>query len=198
MGILGLTLDEFVSWKPHCSVLANKLSKNCGVLNRVKNILPIDSLKMIYHSFILSYISYGLVLWGGSPETVTKRIKLLQKKAIRSVTRSSWLAHTEPRLKNLGLLNINDQFLYQTSCLTYDIVNRNCPDIYIDKFPLASRAHTHRLRANVNNPLDLVVPPASSKTDFFSNAPRLWNDLPNEIKASENKPLFKIKLNKNV
>ena len=47
---LGITLDEHLTWQDHCNKVANKLSRNTGILNRVKNSLPSDSLKTLYNS----------------------------------------------------------------------------------------------------------------------------------------------------
>ena len=38
---LGITLDEHLTWQDHCNMVANKIAKNTGVLNRVKNSLPV-------------------------------------------------------------------------------------------------------------------------------------------------------------
>ena len=37
---LGLKLNEKMSWKPHVDMIANKISKYIGVLNRLKRYLP--------------------------------------------------------------------------------------------------------------------------------------------------------------
>ena len=38
---LGLLLNENISWKLHIDLLANKLGKCAGVLNNLKDVLPI-------------------------------------------------------------------------------------------------------------------------------------------------------------
>ena len=42
--------------------------------------------------------------------TNTKQIEILQKRILRIITNSSYIAHTEPILKELGLINVKDMF----------------------------------------------------------------------------------------
>ena len=73
-------------------------------------------LKILYHSFIQPHIMYGLPVWGGCNAQNSKRIVAIQKRAIRTITKSFFSAHTEPRMKKLGLLKFSD--LYEQQCLT--------------------------------------------------------------------------------
>ena len=41
----------------------------------------------------------------------TKQIEILQKIILRIITNNSYIAHTEPILKELGLINVKDMFL---------------------------------------------------------------------------------------
>ena len=61
---LGLTINENMSWKPHVDLLANKISKYTGILNRLKRYLPNYILKTIYYSLIQSNLNYSLLVWG--------------------------------------------------------------------------------------------------------------------------------------
>ena len=74
---LGLTLNENLSWKPHTDLLANKISKYTGILNRLKRYLPSHILKTIYSSLIQSNLNYALLAWGFN----CGRLKNLQKKS---------------------------------------------------------------------------------------------------------------------
>ena len=76
---LGIIIDGHYSWDKRCDKIANTISRNNGALNRVKKLLPPDSLKMLYNSFILPHQQYGLAAWGGCP-TKTKSESSLFKK----------------------------------------------------------------------------------------------------------------------
>ena len=101
---LGVTLDEHLTWEPHCNTVANKMARNGGILNRVKNQIPLESMKILYNSLIFPHYSYCLEAWGACLPKYLKRIKVIQKKAVRTVCKSHWLSHTEPRMKKLNIL----------------------------------------------------------------------------------------------
>ena len=89
---LGIMLDESLTWTDHTNMVANKISRVTGVLHRLKNIFQKEILLTLYNTLILSYINYGLLVWG----VKSSRIDVPQKKAIRLVTNSSYFAHTTP------------------------------------------------------------------------------------------------------
>ena len=77
-GILGIYLDEHMSWKHHINNISNQISRSVGILNRLKYVLPTHKKLMKYNALILSQINYGILLWGYNSERIFK----LQKKAL--------------------------------------------------------------------------------------------------------------------
>ena len=61
---LGIMLDENLSWKSHIEMVGNKISKVTGILYRLKNVFPGNVLFVLYNSLIVSYMNYGLLLYG--------------------------------------------------------------------------------------------------------------------------------------
>ena len=102
------TIDSNLTWSPHCNYIANKLSRICGVVSRLKHYVPTHILTIIYNSLFLSHISYGITSWGFNMCT---RISKLQKKVIRFLTNSKFNSHTAPLFKQLGLLKAVDNYI---------------------------------------------------------------------------------------
>ena len=103
---LGITISESMSWANHLLFIKKKISKVIGILYRLKNTFPSEVLKTLYKSLVLSYINYGLLLWG----VEVKNLEVIQKRAIRLITGSNYIAHTEPLFIQLGLLKVQDIF----------------------------------------------------------------------------------------
>ena len=101
---LGIVLDETLSWKNHITMITNKLSRINGVLHRLKFIFPKNILLTIYKSLFMPHINYGSLVWGNNFEAISK----LQERAIRTITHSHYIAHSEPLLKQLNLLKVKD------------------------------------------------------------------------------------------
>ena len=191
---LGIILDEHLTFEDHCNSVANKMSRNTGILNRVKKTLPSPSLQLIFNSLIFSHYSYGLEVWGASPSKSFKRILTIQKKAIRSVTKSQWLAHTEPRMKKLGILKVNDQHKLQCINTTYDMLKGRCPDIFQFNEKFRNNITRRTLRSSTSQPNNLTLPKITTKADensFPLIAPQFWNSLPEAVKVEENRNRFR-------
>ena len=103
---LGIMLNETLSWKSHIDIVSNKISKVIGILYGLKHVFPEYVLFTPHNSLIVSYINYGLLLWGVD----CHKLQSLQKKAIRFMTNSSYIAHTTPLLIKHGLLHVHDMF----------------------------------------------------------------------------------------
>ena len=97
---LGIVIDKHLNRNAHTNKIANKISKMTGMLNKLKHVLPPQILKIIYLSLIQCHLNYGILTWGYQASRVFK----LQKRAIRTITRSNYIAHSEPIFKYLDIL----------------------------------------------------------------------------------------------
>ena len=97
---LGITLDKHLNWNAHTNKLFGNISRNTGILNKIKLFLPSRILKTIYSSLILCQLNYGILVWGQN----YKRIFKLKKRVMRIITCSKYNAHSEPLFKELKLL----------------------------------------------------------------------------------------------
>ena len=197
---LGITIDSNLSWEKHCTNVANKISRNNGVINRVKHILPPSSLKLLYSSLIQPHIHYGLPVWGSCSGESKKRIITIQKRAIRTITKSYITAHTEPRMKKIGILKFDDLYVQQCLILTHDCVYNKAPHAIKQLINREHKSEGATLRNHTNNPLNLKVPNLKTRVgthSFCVKGPTLWNETLNSLKTVEKREIFK-KATKNV
>lgn len=124
---LGISIEGTLNWEKQCTKVANKISRGNGLLNRVKHLLPPSSMRLLYHSFIQPHIQYNLPAWGGCSAQSKKRIINIQRRAIRTITKSYHTAHTEPRMKKLGLLKFDDLYNLQSTLLVHDCYYERAP-----------------------------------------------------------------------
>ena len=61
---LGLTINEFINWSSHSAMIANRISRTLGMMNRLKRYLPFTAMKLMYDTFILSHLQFGITCWG--------------------------------------------------------------------------------------------------------------------------------------
>ena len=182
---LGITIDSHLTWESHCNKVANKISRNSSTICRVKRMLPSSSLRLLYNSLIQPHIQYGLAAWGGCSNQNKKRITAIQKRITRTISKSHFKSHTEPRMKALGILNL--EHLYEQQCLTliHDVIYNNAPRPIKKLVDLQNDKNEYSLRHNKEKPLDLKKPNPKTKvglSSFSYKAPNYWNKLPNNIR----------------
>ena len=96
---LGMNIDSHLSWSNHVNNLATKILKNIGIMNRLNPFLPRNVLLTLYNSFILPYLNYSVIVWGGSISQYIK-LFLLQKRAVRITSKAGYVDHTTPLFTN--------------------------------------------------------------------------------------------------
>ena len=106
---LGLIISSNLKWNKHIEHISLKISKVIGIMFRMKCILPSGILHTIYNTLIMPHYSYCLLTWG-SKIHIGHRLLLLQKKALRMIDDSHYIAHTEPICKKLQIVKISDLF----------------------------------------------------------------------------------------
>lgn len=177
---LGVTLDSHISWKPHINNIKCKISKTCGVLNKLKNTLPQYILKQIYQSSIAPHLNYGLLAWGKNPGTLVQ----LQKKAIRIIAKTKYNAHTDPLFKRFKILKLEDLKKLNELKFFHKITNSMLPEYFLNNFintnynihnistrnatSLATPVHRHQLfksslRYSIINTVNSLPPTILSK-----------------------------------
>ena len=77
--LLGLYIDETLSWNPHIDYLCSIISSRISLLKQLSHYVPENIQKMFYQSYILSMIDYGTNTWGSTSNTNIERVNKLQK-----------------------------------------------------------------------------------------------------------------------
>ena len=110
---LGLYFNEHLFWKPHIDIVANKLIKFSGVINKLNRFLRIHILRTLYFSMVQSRLTYGILAWGCEYQRFVK----LQKWFPGIIALSKYNAHTVPIFKRLETMTIKN--LVDLNCLKF-------------------------------------------------------------------------------
>ena len=93
---LGVIIDENLTWKNHIDAISKTISRNIGMLTKLKHFVPVNISYSLYCTLILPYINYGVLIWGNTCKTYLDKIFKLQKWAIRTISNSHYRSHTGP------------------------------------------------------------------------------------------------------
>ena len=184
---VGHFLDEHLSWDCHINYISNKLSSASFIISRTKNILPLKIRKNLYMALFQSHLEFGLIAWGGVCQSKLKRINLIQKKCIRAVANSSFLSHTDPLFKDLGILKLHDLYKLHCSLFCLNLLKGSLP-LSLSNFlsPLSDPNRTNGLKAE------------KIKSKFLSQFPnfamaKIWNENSIDLKLTKNINSFRKK-----
>ena len=72
---------------------------------RLKDIYPKNIVLTLYNSLVVPHLNYCILTWG-SKIVNGHKIHILQKKALRIITDSDYIAHSEPICKEICLIII--------------------------------------------------------------------------------------------
>ena len=122
---LGIYLDTKLNFKVHINHLCSKISKTMGIMYKLRNYMPSDTLKILYTSLVQSYLNYCATVWGAAYFSNIKPIYMLQKKIIRIITNSDYLVPSLPLFRQLEILNIFDLCKFNILKFFYRITNGN-------------------------------------------------------------------------
>lgn len=109
---LGIHLDNTLKFNIHISHVCNKVSRSVGLLWKIKDYLPLECMLKLYNCFVLSYMSYCNLVWGGTNSCFIRTLLLLQKKCLRVIYDTDYLAHTDPLFVQSDILKIEDLHFY--------------------------------------------------------------------------------------
>ena len=81
MKYLGVHLDNKLTFKEHITKICEKIKKYVGIFYHVRHLLPRKCLRVLYFSFIYSYLYYCAEVYGNVPNTPIKFLQLIQNRA---------------------------------------------------------------------------------------------------------------------
>ena len=58
---LGVFIDEHLKWDAQLQHINNKITKNIGILFKLRHYVPVSTLKQLYYTLIYPYLTYGLM-----------------------------------------------------------------------------------------------------------------------------------------
>ena len=105
---LGIYIDENLKWSTHIHHLSLQLARYAGIFYRIRNLLPLDTMRMLYHRFIYSRVQNGIPIWEMPPKLISKELSVRFNNIICSMTFSRKYSLMTPLYKTLNVLKLND------------------------------------------------------------------------------------------
>ena len=191
---LGLNIDENLSWKEHIHAVSKKVASSIGALKRIRPFISMHTAIKIYKGLIEPHFDYCSVVWDGSSQQLSEKLQKLQKRAARVITESSYNTNSSYLLNSLNWDNLSVRRTKQKANLMYKCVNKLAPNYLCNMF--TPRALSFDLR-DASQKLCLPKPRTDClKRTFSYSGASVWNDLPEDIRATKSLRNFKRRIDK--
>ena len=187
---LGLIITSNLSWLNHISYVSKKISKNIGIIYRLKNNFPDYVLRQLYFSLIYPYLIYCVSIWGNSPHSHLKLIKTCQNNYLRILSKINKFDHISEFYKKSNILEFDHIYIYNILILAYKLWILKFNKHFYNRLFL----HNSTISLNLRNLPIFTIP--KFRTKIFCNSSlsiimRLWNYLPTSMR--EINSLYKFK-----
>lgn len=192
---LGTIIDENLNWKSHIKYIQSKISKSIAIMYKAEYCLCQKSLLILYYSLIAPYMTYCIEIWGNTYKSNTTPIFLLQKKAIRIISKKPYKEPTHPLFINLNILKFKDLVNFITLQTMYNAKNESLPPNVQRLFKMRENKH------NLRGVLLFEKPKARTtlKTHCVSvKGVDIWNKCPVVIRKSNSPAILKKLYKKNI
>ena len=82
---LGVLLDKQLKFTAHINSVSRIISRNIGIISRVRYFIDSNTAYLLYNSMILPYLNYCCLIWGVNYHSHLQRVTILQKRAVRLI-----------------------------------------------------------------------------------------------------------------
>ncbi len=178
--LLGLTLDQCLSWSPHIEQLIKKLNKAYYAIMQLKSALNKKTLLDVYYSLVYSHLSYNVLAWGLSSDLNVVFIK--QKQIIRLIFNLGYRDSCQNTFKENSILTLPCILIFKAVVFVKNNFNL---------FEKLGSNHSYGTRYK-NKKLCFLT----HNTSFFQSCPyyvcsTLYNNLPKELTDISTMTIFK-------
>ena len=143
---LGIVIDPYLSFYDHIQYLKGKVSRGLGILYRGRKFFSKKTMVNLYNVFIYPYFTYCNVVWANTFETYLDPLVKAQKRAIRTISFSDRLAHTDPLFKGMNLLKIKEIYITSVQLFMYKYHHYKLPPVFYSFFSRNIDVHDYATR----------------------------------------------------
>jgi hypothetical protein len=191
---IGVVIDSHISMDAHISSVCRAAYFQLRNISQLRRYLEHDTLECVVHSFVTSKLDYCNSLFCGLPVSQINKLQAIQNTAARILTNTRKYDSITPVLHSLHWLPVQQRIKFKTLTIVYKTLNNLAPSYLCDL--IEPYVPSRNLRSSHQNVLKVPFTNSSLVISraFSVNGPRLWNELPGDVRSATSLDSFKAKL----
>lgn len=189
--LLGLYVEESLKHYKTVNHIVRKLAPLAHAFRYATRLLPTCTMKELYNTHVYPHLIYALPVWGTDRDTRYLRpLVLLHKRFVRLVRNVQIRAHTQPLMESLDILTIPNLYILRVCAEMHPHIHprKTKPrPKHIHHYPRTTDQHGHATRRARESQKHL----APSTEHYTQRYVRIWNELPQELRATGSLATFK-------
>ena len=191
---LGAWVDDQLTMAVHITKICSAAFYHLHNIRSIRKYLSMDSATTLMHSFVSSQIDYCNGLLYGVPKCHIGKLQRVQNAAARLVIMQGKFCHITTVLNQLHCLPVSFRINFKILLLTFKPIHDLATSYINDLVKIRPLNLRYRLQSNNG----ILLSHLSFKTlktlgdrAFVTSAPKLWNDLPREIRMAKSVDILK-------
>ena len=181
--LLGVHINNSLSWSTHIDSTLKKCNSLLFLLNRIKKYLNIPTRKLFYNAYILPHLDYCCSVWGNANTELMTSIIKFQKRAARSILDKPIETPSEELFAELKWMTFPERVMYQKAILMYKIMHNLTPAYLTNMFTFSKEVHDRTLRSTADNLLYIPKPNIEHyRNSLAYSGSKIWNSIPNHLR----------------
>ena len=179
--VLGVTIDDNLSFNEHISVCCTKAARQLNALARIAKYLDVRSHRMLYNSFIMSNFNYCPLVWHFCGKTNNQKLEKIQERALR-ILYFDYTSTYDELLDKAGTNTLLINRLRLMALTVFKSINSLNPPCLNDIFSNKSVPYRMRDSCMIEQPKRRTI--TFGLRSFSYVGAKVWNELPTYLKET--------------
>lgn len=178
--LLGVNINENLTWNDHINRIRKKLSTNLWLLSRLKWFIPLSARILFYNAYIQPHLDFCNIVWGGSNITSIHPLFIVQKRACKLIFGHEYVSVSES-LEKINCLSVSDKVILQKAKFMFKVSRGLVPTYISHMFNTELKTNTSLRSTNANNFYRPRPNLEIFKQSISYSGPSIWNSIPKSI-----------------
>ena len=193
MKILGVYLDEDISWKAQVKSVKSKASRIIRNLARTTHVLPLKQRRILYDALVTPHFNYCDTVWGGMSQRLNDDLQRTGNFAAKALLGMKKKDSAKDALLQLNMMPFKDKRSVHLGVLVHKLNKNIGPKELIQNYKgMIERTHSHQTRMASRGDMNHIQHRSSKfEKSTIHRALNTWNSIPDNIRQIDSTGAFK-------